>query len=56
MPKATAAAENVMNKRNPQRVEGHLVGRIANSDRAPRAWVHVAIEQANRAVQELNAI
>ena len=29
---------------------------FANSDRAPRAWVHVAIEQAHRAVQELNAL
>ena len=29
---------------------------FANSDRAPRAWVHVAIEQAHRAVQELNAV
>ena len=29
---------------------------FANSDRAPRAWVHVAIEQAHRAVQELEAV
>jgi spermidine dehydrogenase len=28
---------------------------FANSDRAPRAWAHIAIEQAHRAVQELSA-